>query len=150
MNIFSIVVGVVIQCLSTLELTVQRHFCSILKHPHPLSAMAWPGSADIEWTARTAPVYVRDRGFINRRVRMLQSGEHRDYHENAFRLRTAEMFQCLRAGQKLWLDALRFVRRRTMKYKTANTATKRMIQCVLVFTNVSQPSTLEIKSGCTW
>ena len=32
MNIFSIVVGVVIQSLSTLELTVQRHFCSILKH----------------------------------------------------------------------------------------------------------------------
>jgi hypothetical protein len=32
-NIFSIVAGVVIQCLSTLELTVQRHFCSILKQP---------------------------------------------------------------------------------------------------------------------
>ena len=31
-NIFSIVVGVVIQSLSTLELTVRRHFCSILKH----------------------------------------------------------------------------------------------------------------------
>ena len=33
-NTFSIVVGRVIQFLSTLELTVQRHFCSILKHPH--------------------------------------------------------------------------------------------------------------------
>ena len=31
-NIFSIVAGVVIQCLSTLGLTVQRHFCSILGH----------------------------------------------------------------------------------------------------------------------
>src|SRR5437867_3040565 len=31
-NIFSIVVGVVIQSLSTLEVTVQRHFCSILGH----------------------------------------------------------------------------------------------------------------------
>lgn len=31
-NIFSIVAGLVIQCLSTLELTVEGHFCSILKH----------------------------------------------------------------------------------------------------------------------
>lgn len=31
-NISSIVTGLVIQFLSTLELTVQRHVCSILKH----------------------------------------------------------------------------------------------------------------------
>src|SRR5213080_2474197 len=31
-NNFSIVAGLLIQCLSTLELTVQRHVCSILKH----------------------------------------------------------------------------------------------------------------------
>jgi hypothetical protein len=42
-NTFSIVVGLVIQCLSTLELTVQRHFCSILKHPHSLAL--WRGQA---------------------------------------------------------------------------------------------------------
>ena len=33
-NIFFIVAGVVIPRLSTLELTVQRHFCSILKHEY--------------------------------------------------------------------------------------------------------------------
>ena len=31
-NISSIVTGEVIQSLSTLELTAERHFCSILKH----------------------------------------------------------------------------------------------------------------------
>ena len=67
----------------------------------------------------------------------------------AFRLLEDEIS---RSGQKLPLDELRFVlvRHRTIKYKTANNAAKRTIQCELVFPNVTQPSTLEIKSGCTW
>jgi hypothetical protein len=57
--------------------------------------MAWPGSAEIESTTRSAPGYARERGFINRRVKMYKA-EYRDYHENAFRLWTDEMLQCLR------------------------------------------------------
>ena len=65
-NTFSIVVGRVIQCLSTLELTVQRHFCSILKHPH--SPALWRGQQRrIESNREKCARYVREWRFINRR-----------------------------------------------------------------------------------
>jgi hypothetical protein len=72
-NIFSIVVGVVIQSLSTLELTVQRHFCSILKH-QPSPAL-WRGQAAPRSSRprEVRPRYVRERGFINRRVKMYKA-----------------------------------------------------------------------------
>src|SRR5262249_58567557 len=69
----------IIHSLCTLKLTVQRHFCSNLKH-HFTSAPAWPG---IKSTAKSAPCYVRKGGVINRRVKMPQSGKYRDCHKNA-------------------------------------------------------------------
>src|SRR5262245_46671531 len=98
-----------------------------------------------------APLRARTRLYHSQNENV-QRWKYRDWHENASRLLTDEMFQCFRTGQTPPLDATRFlfVRRSTIKYKTANTATKRTIQCELVFTKVTQPSTLEIKSGCTW
>ncbi len=81
MNIFSIVAGLVIQYLSTLELTVQRHFCSILKHEGSDASSTDDGLRAVELTLRrlhnfvTAnpscgeplfvwPIYAR--GFISR------------------------------------------------------------------------------------
>jgi hypothetical protein len=43
------------------------------KTPAFASAMAGPGSADIESTARSAPAYVRERGFINRRMKVYKA-----------------------------------------------------------------------------
>src|SRR5437763_14454360 len=40
-NISSIVAALVIQSLSTLELTVWRHFCSILKHQSSTALSEW-------------------------------------------------------------------------------------------------------------
>jgi hypothetical protein len=52
----SMVVRAVIYFLCTLELTIERHFCSILEHPAFASTKAWPGSAEIESTAKSAPL----------------------------------------------------------------------------------------------
>src|SRR6266481_3171881 len=54
-NIFSIVAGVVIQWLSTLELTVQRHFCSILKHENSDASSTNDGFRAVELTLRRLP-----------------------------------------------------------------------------------------------
>src|SRR5438034_2161201 len=51
-NIFSIVAGVVIQCLSTLGLTVQRHFCSILEHESFRHLSKGPSLRAVEFTSR--------------------------------------------------------------------------------------------------
>jgi hypothetical protein len=50
-NIFPIVTRVVIQFLSTLEVTVRRHFCSILKHKSSGTVEA-AESAEVRFTAR--------------------------------------------------------------------------------------------------
>jgi len=144
-NISSIFTGRVIQSLSTLELTVRRHFCSNLKHS-PLPVLR-RGEASNS-IARSAPVTCASGTSSSAGE---QSGKYHDYHKNCLSIagaRNPPVFQ----DRQLRLDVLRFVlvRRRTMKYKTAKTATKRTIQCELAFTNVTQPSTLEIKSGCTW
>jgi len=106
----------------------------------------------IESIARSAPPFTCVSGTSSIARDNEQNGKYHDYHENCLSTAGGRNLPMFQGGQKLRLDALRFVlvRRRTMKYKTANTATKRTIQCDLVFTNVTQPSTLEIKSGCTW
>src|SRR5262245_51593389 len=142
-NISSIFTGRVIQSLSTLELTVQRHFCSNLKHsPLPEPPRREASNRSQRCASGTSSI-ARDNE---------QSGKYHDYHENCLSTAAGRNRPAFQGGQKLRLDALRFVlvRHRTMKYKTANTATKRTIQCESVFTNVTQPSTLEIESGSTW
>ncbi len=106
----------------------------------------------IESIARSAPPFTCVSGTSSIARDNEQNGKYHDYHENCLSTAGGRNLPMFQGGQKLRLDALRFVlvRRRTMKYKTANNAAKRTIQCELVFPNVTQPSTLEIKSGCTW
>ena len=76
-----------------------------------------------------------------------QIGKYHDFHENCLSTAGGGNLPVFQGAQKLRLDALRFVlvRRRTMKYKTAKTATKRMIQCESVFTIL--PSHQRWRSG---
>src|SRR6266536_4043663 len=77
-NISSIFTGQVIQSLSTLELTVQRHFCSNLKHsPLPVprrgeASNRSQGVRPVTCVGRTSSI-ARDNE---------QGGKYHDYHEN--------------------------------------------------------------------
>ena len=146
-NISSIFKGRVIQSLSTLELTVQRHFCSNLKH----SPLPVPRRGEASNRSQAVQPVTRASGTSSIARDNETSSKYHDYRENCLSTAGRRNLPMFQGGQEL-LDARRFVlvRRRTIKYKTANTATNRTIQCESVFTNLTQPSTLEIKSGCTW
>jgi len=97
-NMSSMVVRAVIYFLCALELTIERHFCSILEHrPRQRDGVA---RHRVDREACT-PLGAQ-AGFHQSQSENVQSGKSGDYHENGFRLLRDEMFRRFRAGQKLW------------------------------------------------